>query len=81
MVLRGQVLLCPLPRSSSRCFSRFDEGVKVMIFRGLVLLGSLTPSGYCCFFSLSRGSEGYGPSGSGTVVLPPPLVTRLFLPF
>ena len=45
-----------------------------MALRGPVRLGPLPPSSYCCIISFSRWSEGYGPTGSGTVVPPPSLL-------
>ena len=57
MVLRGLVLLCPLPPSGYCCTFRFDGGREGMILRCRVLLCPLTPldtTVFSCATSLSR---------------------------
>ena len=78
MVLRGWVLLCPSRPLDTAVLSCLNEGAEGRILRGLVLLGPLPPSRYCCYLSLLRGRKGYGPTGSGTVVPPPSILIPLF---
>ena len=44
MILRGLVLLCPLPLSWYRSILPFDGKVEGMVLRGLVLFSPLPPT-------------------------------------
>ena len=77
MILRGLVLLCPLPLTVSCCFLPLDEGLEGMILRGLVCRTPSLPLHTAVSPALTTG-EGYDPTGSGTVVTPPAQVILLF---
>ena len=80
MILRGRVLLCPLPRSRYCCLCRFDQEVEGIILRGLVLLCLPPLSSNCSIFPFDVKNGGYGPTGPGTVFPPPAHAMLLFSP-
>ena len=68
MILRGLVLLCPIPLSSFCSILPFDMKVEGMILGGQVLLCPVPPTRCYRCLPLGLGYRGYDPTGSGTVV-------------